>query len=84
MDDALQSAEVDRNYDVFTRKLRDLLPEHRDQYALMRQGEIIGFYDKPGEAYRAGLAQFEDRLFSLQEITDEPIDLGFWSHVAIH
>ena len=28
------------------------------------------------------LRRFEDGIFSIQEVTDEPIDLGFWSHVA--
>lgn len=79
-----QKAEVDRNYDVFMRMLKSLLPEHRDEYALMRDGEIVDFFTKPGDAYREGLARYSDRVFSLQEITDEPIDLGFWSHVAIH
>ncbi len=79
-----QKAEVDHNYDVFMRMLKSLLPDHRDEYALMRHGEIVDFFAKPGDAYREGLARFSDRVFSLQEITDEPIDLGFWSHVAIH
>ena len=44
----------------------------------------MGFYAKSIEAYRAGLERFPDRVFSIQEVTDEPIDLGFFSHVAIH
>lgn len=84
MDRARQSEEVDRNYDVFVRRLADLLVDHRDQYALMRDGEIVGFFTKPGDAYRVGLDRFEDSIFSVQEVTDEPIDLGFWSHVAVH
>ena len=84
MDLARQKLEVDRNYDVFMRMLSALLPEHRDEYALMRDGEIIAFFRKPGEANRAGVEKFSDGIFSIQEVTDEPIDLGFWSHVALH
>lgn len=84
MDVARQRLEVDRNYDAFMRMLSSLLPEHRDEYALMRDGKILGFFDKPGEANRAGVEMFEDGIFSIQEVTDEPIDLGFWSHVAFH
>jgi len=84
MDHGRQKQEVDRNYDIFMRQLASLLPDHRDQLALMRDGQIVGFYDKPGEAYQAGMALFPDEIFSIQEVTDEPIDLGFWSHVAIH
>jgi hypothetical protein len=82
MDDARQRLEVDRNYDAFMRVLAVLLPEHRDQLALMRDRKIVEFFDKPGDAYRAGVDRFPDGIFSIQEVTDEPIDLGFWSHVA--
>ena len=84
MDAARQKHEVDRNYDAFMRMLASLLPEHRDEYALMRDGEVVGFFEKPGEANRAGVERFADGIFSIQEVTDEPIDLGFWSHVAFH
>jgi len=81
---ARQKHEVDRNYDAFVRMLSSLLPDHRDEYALMRDGEIVGFYEKPGDANRAGVEMFADEIYSIQEVTDEPIDLGFWSHVALH
>lgn len=84
MDAAQQKQEVDRNYDVFVRMLHDILDDHRDEYALMRDGKIIAFYQKPGEANRAGVEKFADGIYSIQEVTDEPIDLGFWSHVAFH
>jgi hypothetical protein len=66
------------------RMLGSLLPEHRDKHALMRDGEIVGLFAKPGEANRAGVQRYPDGIFSIQEVTDEPIDLGFWSHVAHH
>ena len=84
MDVERQKQEVDHNYDAFVRILSTILPEHRDQYALMRDGEIVEFFDKPGLANRAGGERFPDDIFSIQEVTDEPIDLGFWSHVAFH
>jgi hypothetical protein len=84
MDSERQRREVDHNYDVFMRMLGDILPAHRDQYALMRDGEIVAYFDKPGDAYREGVARYDDEVFSIQEVTDEPIDLGFWSHVAVH
>jgi len=46
--------------------------------------DIIDFFAKPGDANRAGVERFPDGIFSIQEVTDEPIDLGFWSHVALH
>jgi hypothetical protein len=77
-----QRLEVDRNYDAFVRALGGIVHDHRDQFALMRDGTIIAYFDKPGDAYREGVSLYGDMVFSIQEVTDEPIDLGFWSHVA--
>jgi hypothetical protein len=84
MDHARQRSEVDRNYDAFVRVLGGILFEHRDQLALMRDGQIVGFYDTPKQALKAATEKFSDGIYSIQEVTDEPIDLGFWSHVASH
>jgi len=84
MDYARQKIEVDRNYDRFVRILGELLPKHRDQLVLMRDGEVVGFFDTPRGALKAAAEKFSDGIFSIQEVTDEPIDLGFWSHVASH
>ena len=84
MDHARQKLEVDQNYDAFVRMLGTILGEHRDQLALMRDGEVVAFYRTPREALEAAVEKFPDGIFSIQEVTDEPIDLGFWSHVASH
>jgi hypothetical protein len=71
--------EVDRNYDYFQRNLAVLLKDHSGQYALLKAEKIIAFYDGPGIAYRAGLAQFPEKIFSVQQVTDEPDELGCMS-----
>ena len=81
MDKAKQSREVDENYDAFQRQLGKLLPDHRDEYALMRSRKIVGFYADVGDAFRAGISKFPDQIFSIQEVTDQPIDLGLASYV---
>jgi hypothetical protein len=82
MDVERQRQQVDWNYDVFMRMLGSLLADHRDQLALMRDGNIDGYFYTPREALRAASERFPDAIFSIQEVTDEPIDLGFWSHVG--
>lgn len=72
--------EVDRNFDAFLEKLEPLLQSNGGQYALMRKGEIEGFFSSDIEALSAGRSRFSDCLFSIQEITDRPVDLGFFSH----
>lgn len=84
MDRELQAREVDRNYDAFVRILGTLLPDHRNQFALMRDAKVVDFFERPGDANRAGVDRYPDQIFSIQEVTDEPIDLGFWSHVDPH
>ena len=82
MDVKRQKLEVDRNFDAFSRMLGSIIEEHRDQLALMRDGRIVGYFATPREALRAAHEKFPDGIFSIQEVTDEPIDLGFWSHVG--
>lgn len=78
MDKARQELEVDRNYDAFTRVLPTILARHRDQLALMRDERIVGYFDTPIEALRAATDLFPDGIFSIQEVTDEPIFVGVW------
>ena len=84
MDQARQRLEVDRNYDAFVRILGKILDDHRDQLALMRDGGVVGYFDTPRQALEAAARSFPDGIFSIQEVTDEALDLGFWSHVAPH
>ena len=74
--------EIDRNYDFLQRALARVLPDHEGQYALLKDSAIVAFFDRPGDAYRAALDRFPDRLFSIQEVTSEPLDLGFFSYAG--
>lgn len=80
---AAQRAEVDHNYDRFQRLLGSIVPEHEGQYALMRHGEIAGFFDSVRAALNEAAQRYEDGIFSLQEVTAEPVDLGIFSHGGI-
>ena len=82
MDVQRQKQPVDQNYDAFVRVLGSILADHRDKLALMRDGKIVGYFSTPREALFAATERFPDDIFSIQEVTDEPIDLGFWSHVG--
>lgn len=77
-----QRHQVDINYDAFQRMLGTIIGEHRGQYALMRDRQIVDYFARPGDAYDEGKARFDDGYFSIQEVTDEPIHLGFWSLAA--
>ena len=72
--------EVDRNYEAFERLLPELLTTERGKVALMRSGRIVDFFSSEALALAEGRGRFPDGLFSVQEVTDRPADLGFFSH----
>ena len=76
------AAEVDSNYDYFTRHIGEFLATHAGQYAVLKDMAVVQFFERPGEAYNFAKGHFDDGLFSIQEVTEEPIDLGFFSHVG--
>ncbi|WP_439544987.1 hypothetical protein [Sandarakinorhabdus sp.] len=82
MDNDAQRREVDQNYDRFQRILGSILAEHEGQIALMRHGEIVGFFDHVRDALNCARSRFSDGIFSLQDVTREPIDLGIFSHAG--
>ena len=74
--------QIETNYKAFEQKLPNLLPTYRGKFALMRDGEIVEFFDTVGDAYVAGKKIFEtDKLFSIQEVVATPVNLGFFSYV---
>lgn len=75
--------QIERNYKAFHAQLPTLLNTQRGKFALMRDGEIVEFFDTPRDAYVAGRKIFSnDNLFSVQEVINTPADLGFFSHAV--
>ena len=40
-----QQDQVDRNYNAFVKRLPELMQSHGGKFALMRDGEIVAFFD---------------------------------------
>ena len=74
--------EVDRNYQAFLGQLPALLQSdaHKGKFALMHEEKIVEFFDTVSDAYAAGKALFKSDPFSIQEVTDVAVDLGYFSH----
>ena len=70
--DGLQAAD-DRNHVAFTTILAELMKTHAGSFALMRDGQIVQFFDTMLDAMANGRERFEDGLFSVLEVTDQPI-----------
>jgi len=78
--DPKRKEEIERNYRALEEKLPELLKDHRGEFLLMRAGEIVGFFQNAGDALAEGQKRFKDGQFSVQEVVEEPVDLGFFSH----
>jgi len=72
--------EIERNYAAFKDMLSSLLADREGQYALLHNQKLQGLYPTAGAAERAGHAMFPGRPYSIQLVSDEPVDLGFFSH----
>ena len=73
--------QIEQNYRIFEQQLPQLLARYRGKFALMRDGKIVAFFDTARDAFIAGQKLFaQDNLFSIQEVTATPIDLGWFSH----
>ncbi len=74
--------EVDANYDAFIKMLPSLLAMHRGQFALLKSQRVVGIYSSAADARTAAEAFIEDKIYSIQKITDVAIDLGYFSHAV--
>lgn len=75
-------AEVDANFEAFQKMLPDLLSREANRWALMRHGECVGFYDTLRDAHVAARALYDDKLFSVQQVSFAVVDLGWFSHAV--
>jgi hypothetical protein len=74
--------EVDRNYAEFQKMLPTLLATQRDKYALMKDGKILGYYSTAEDAAVTAQTFIPDGIFSIQEVTDTSINLGFFTYAV--
>jgi hypothetical protein len=73
-------AEIDRNLEQFLEQLPSLMAEHKGEYALLRAGKVVAYFGSAIDAQIAGNRRFHDRLFSIQQVSDVPAELGRFSY----
>ena len=78
-----QQQEVDRNYEAFKEILPDLLKTDENRFALMHDRKVIACFDTSRDAMQAGQKLLHGKKFSVQEITQRNVDLGYFSHARI-
>ena len=75
--------EVDENFEAFKKLLPSLLGVRKGKFVLMRHKKMVEVFDSAGDAKLYAQAQFSDGLWSIQQVTDQVADLGYFSH-AVH
>jgi hypothetical protein len=75
-----KSEEIDRNLERLSEIMHDLMPDHQGEYALMRHGDVVGFFPDPLDAQIAGNQKFDDYIFSIQCVQEAPEQLGYFSY----
>ena len=68
MSDHLLREQIDKNYEAFSKRLPELLILHRGKFALMKDEQIVEFFDTARDAHAAGTKLYPDGLFSVQEV----------------
>lgn len=76
--------EIERNLFAFLAQVPELLEEHRGHFALLKAQRVVSIHDKLSQALAEGAKRFSDGLFSIQQITDRPVELGFFSYAEDH
>jgi len=74
--------EILGNREAFRAALPALLAKHAGQHAVYRHRELVRIFDKFGDALAYCGDAFGDRIFSIQEITAEAIDMGWFAHAS--
>lgn len=74
--------EIDRNLTQFLQQLPSLMASHAGKYALLRDCHVVEFYDSAIDAQIAGNQQFDDSLFSVQQVTDVRAEMGCYSYAV--
>lgn len=73
---------INKNFEAFQLLLPNLLQQHLGKYALLRDEKVVNFFDSIGDAVRYAKAQYDDDLYSVQLVTNEVEDLGYFSHAV--
>lgn len=77
-----ESTQVDRNFAAFRSMLPDLLRTRAGEFALLHDEQVQAYFSTAKEGIIQGLQSFGAGNFSVQEVTDEVEDLGFYSYAG--
>ena len=73
---------IDENYAAFRKALPGIMQRQAGRFALMRHAEIVDFLDTAADAATLGKHLYEDGEFSIQKVTQTPVNLGRFSYIG--
>jgi hypothetical protein len=74
--------EIEKNLEAFLAVLPTLPANQKGKFAILRHREIVGFYDTVSDAIMAASKLYPDMIFSVQQVTDTAVNLGYYSHAV--
>ena len=72
-------SQLDRNQTAYEAIRVDMEAKHMGRVALMHDGKVVEVYNDNGDAYKIGCEKFGLGNFSLVNIGEQPINLGFFT-----
>lgn len=69
--------EIDKNYELFLKELPNIINLYNNKYALLKNSEIIDYFDTMDDAIKYAKIRFEDGLYSIQKVNETPVNLGY-------
>ncbi len=75
--------EVRENYDFFKTQISQLKDGYLNKFALLHHKEITNFFTSEDDAIEIGIEKYGEGKFSVQQVNDSNIELGYQSHVII-
>lgn len=76
-----RTVEIDKNFRAFKKLLPTIISSYSGKYALLRDTKIIKYFDSASNAIAYAEENYEDGRYSIQQVTDNVANLGYFSHV---
>lgn len=75
--------EVNKNYEFFKMQISQLKYDHLNEFALLHHKKISNFFIDEDDAIKIGIEKYGEGNFSVQQVNDNSIELGYQSYVII-
>ena len=71
---------LEKEYRIYTDHLNQFLSHHRNQYVLIKDQEVVGFYHSYEDALKSGLEKFGNVPFFLKRVREAEEEVNFFRH----